>query len=340
MAVLLKTNVGDLIINLFDEQSPILCRNFIGLCKLKYFNNRLFFNLLSDFTIQFGANEANNEISQCFWSFFNRPTLVKTDSVNIFGDFGKKGSIAFTNKNNYVGSTCCILLNDIKDKDMSNFSIFAEITNLELVDTLNSIPSEYNTNKPLSNVRIWDSIVLNDPFLESRDEYHIEENLIETKINNSNLTSVDIEADLFSHQKLKLRKISETFLDDLGFQHTVLKSPENVIFIANLNPFTQEFDLEIIFEQFGEIVNVSILKNSEGFSRCFGFIEFVNKKSAQLAIEKMNDVIIDDRRIYVAVSNSQSRYRLDDGSIMNFNKKSRSWEHWDAAFTKKKPPVL
>lgn len=49
MAVLLETTYGDLVIDLFYEECPSSCRNFVRLCKLKHYNNCLFHKVVKDF---------------------------------------------------------------------------------------------------------------------------------------------------------------------------------------------------------------------------------------------------------------------------------------------------
>ena len=42
MAVLLETSVGDIVLDLLTEQAPLASKNFIKLCKIKFYNNALF----------------------------------------------------------------------------------------------------------------------------------------------------------------------------------------------------------------------------------------------------------------------------------------------------------
>lgn len=44
MSVLLETSLGDLVIDLEAETCPILCANFLKLCKIYYYNLNAFFN--------------------------------------------------------------------------------------------------------------------------------------------------------------------------------------------------------------------------------------------------------------------------------------------------------
>ena len=54
MSVLLETSKGDIVIDLHCEDCPIACKNFLKLCKIKYYNNCLFFNVQADFICQCG----------------------------------------------------------------------------------------------------------------------------------------------------------------------------------------------------------------------------------------------------------------------------------------------
>lgn len=49
MSVLVETSLGDIVIDLFVEESPKTCFNFIRLCMLKMLNNRLFINVQKDY---------------------------------------------------------------------------------------------------------------------------------------------------------------------------------------------------------------------------------------------------------------------------------------------------
>lgn len=45
MAVLLETSLGDIVIDLFTEECPLATKNFVKLCKQKFYNGALFMNL-------------------------------------------------------------------------------------------------------------------------------------------------------------------------------------------------------------------------------------------------------------------------------------------------------
>lgn len=78
--------------------------------------------------------------------------------------------------------------------------------------------------------------------------------------------------------------------------------------MCKLNPVTQERDLEVIFSRFGPIRSVEIVRDwKTGQSLQYGFIEFENIKACEEAYLKMNNVIIDERRIQVDFSQSVSK---------------------------------
>ena len=94
------------------------------------------------------------------------------------------------------------------------------------------------------------------------------------------------------------------------------KPPENVLFVCRLNPVTRGEDLEIIFSRFGEILSCEVIYDRRtGNSLQYAFIEFARKEDCEEAYFKMDNVVIDDRRIHVDFSQSVAkewfRYRKE-----------------------------
>lgn len=52
MAVVIETTVGDITVDLFLEERPKACLNFLKLCKLKYYNFSLFHTIEHGFIAQ------------------------------------------------------------------------------------------------------------------------------------------------------------------------------------------------------------------------------------------------------------------------------------------------
>jgi peptidyl-prolyl cis-trans isomerase-like 4 len=87
-----------------------------------------------------------------------------------------------------------------------------------------------------------------------------------------------------------------------------VKPPDNVLFVCKLNQVTNDEDLELIFSRFGNILSCEVIRDRvTGDSLCYAFIEFENKEDCENAYFKMDNVIIDDRRIHVDFSQSVSK---------------------------------
>uniref|UniRef100_A0A0G4F565 Peptidyl-prolyl cis-trans isomerase n=1 Tax=Chromera velia CCMP2878 TaxID=1169474 RepID=A0A0G4F565_9ALVE len=88
-----------------------------------------------------------------------------------------------------------------------------------------------------------------------------------------------------------------------------MKPPENVLFVCKLNPYTEDSDLEMIFSRFGKIESCQIIRDwKTGDSLQYAFIEFQEKKMAEDAYYKMDQVLVDDRRIHVDFSQSVAHH--------------------------------
>ena len=116
------------------------------------------------------------------------------------------------------------------------------------------------------------------------------------------------------------------------------RPPENVLFVCKLNPVTTGEDLEIIFSRFGPIVSSEVIRDQKtGDSLQYAFIDFENEEDTIKAYFKMDNVLIDDRRIHVDFSqslakvkglhrrklSSETHSRQDDGLVVPRTKKQK-----------------
>ncbi|XP_062014522.1 peptidyl-prolyl cis-trans isomerase CYP59-like [Rosa rugosa] len=87
-----------------------------------------------------------------------------------------------------------------------------------------------------------------------------------------------------------------------------IKPPDNVLFVCKLNPVTEDEDLFTIFSRFGTVQAAEIIRDYKtGDSLCYAFIEFETKEACEQAYFKMDNALIDDRRIHVDFSQSVAR---------------------------------
>ncbi|RVX15927.1 Polyadenylate-binding protein 4 [Vitis vinifera] len=60
-----------------------------------------------------------------------------------------------------------------------------------------------------------------------------------------------------------------------------------------------EEDLTRIFGEFGPITSVVVMRDGDGKSKCFGFVNFENVDDAAMSVEALNGQKFDDKEWYV-----------------------------------------
>lgn len=120
-------------------------------------------------------------------------------------------------------------------------------------------------------------------------------------------------------------------IGDLPSAH--IKPPENVLFVCKLNPVTQSDDLRMIFSRFGKIITCEVIRDRDTRdSLGYAFIEFEDKESCAQAYLKMDNVLIDDRRIKVDFSQSVSKLHkkwLEKRQSTSTNNQNHGHKHND-----------
>ena len=86
-----------------------------------------------------------------------------------------------------------------------------------------------------------------------------------------------------------------------------VEAPDDVLFVCKLNPLTNDEDLELIFARFDEGAKAEIIRDPDtGASLHYAFVEFRSKEACNEAYLKMDNALVDDRRIRVDFSQSVS----------------------------------
>ncbi|KAJ9580461.1 hypothetical protein L9F63_024362, partial [Diploptera punctata] len=118
-------------------------------------------------------------------------------------------------------------------------------------------------------------------------------------------------AEIEEQEKAREARAQAAVLEIVGdIPGAEMAPPENVLFVCKLNPVTNDEDLEIIFSRFGKIKSCEIIKDKRtGASLQYAFIEYEDRKACEDAYFKMDNVLIDDRRIHVDFSQSVSTLR-------------------------------
>ncbi|KRZ16911.1 Serine/arginine-rich splicing factor 2 [Trichinella zimbabwensis] len=102
--------------------------------------------------------------------------------------------------------------------------------------------------------------------------------------------------------------------------------------ISNLSPAVDKDDVRFVFEEFGKVVNIEIhagdlLINNIGYA----IVEFDSLKSAEDAVDAMNEGILDDRLITVEIiqptdstENEERTHKARNVQTMNFRDANNS----------------
>ena len=350
MSIVLVTSLGDIVIDFFTKTCPNHSLNFIKLCKLKYYDNCLFFNVQKDYLCQSGS-----------------PYLDETKNTSIFEIVNKKNNKFFSDeisskfKHNQIGLVCSSNIGP----NLNTSGFYITLTNKELFslngkhtifgkvvegfDVLNKINNCYTdeNNRPYQNIRIKHTLIIDDPFDDlpgmkipnenSNNNNNINNNNIINnpkyledtfnikKLFNDEEITENLLKEKLKEQESKNQALILELLDDLP--DSEIKPPENILFVCKLNPITTDEDLENIFERFGHIKSCQIIRDKKtGESLQYAFIEFEKVEDCEKAYLKMNGVLVDDKRIKVDFSQSVSKFWMNNRNNNNNNKNNEGNE--------------
>ncbi|KAE9592504.1 hypothetical protein Lal_00028565 [Lupinus albus] len=73
------------------------------------------------------------------------------------------------------------------------------------------------------------------------------------------------------------------------------------LFIKNLDTSIDNKGLHDTFASFGTILSCKVALDSSGQSKGYGFVQFDNDESAQTAINKLNGMLLNDKKVYVGL---------------------------------------
>ncbi|KAG6773721.1 hypothetical protein POTOM_021037 [Populus tomentosa] len=342
MSVLIVTSLGDIVVDLYADKCPLTCKNFLKLCRIKYYNGCLFHTVQKDFTAQTGDPTGTGAGGDSVYKF------LYGDQARFFGDeihldlkHSKMGTVAMASAGeNLNASQFYFTLRDDLDYLDGKHTVFGEIA--EGLETLTRINEAYvdEKNRPFKNIRIKHTYILDDPF---DDPSQLAELIPEASPEGKPKDEVDGDvrleddwvpmdeqlgtAELEEVLRAKEAHSSAVVLESIGdIPEAETKPPDNVLFVCKLNPVTEvsllfsisvDEDLHTIFSRFGTVISADIIRDYKtGDSLCYAFIEFETKEACEQAYFKMDNALIDDRRIHVDFSQSVaklwSQYRRKD----------------------------
>lgn len=323
MSVLIVTSVGDIEVDLHTDLCPLTTKNFLKLCKMKYYNGCLFHKVEKDFLAQTGDPTGTGTGGDSVYKF------LYGDQARLFDDeirpelrHSKTGTVAMASAGeNCNASQFYITLRDDVDYLDDKHTVFGTVA--EGLDTLTKINESYVDDKgrPFKDIRIKHTYILDDPFDDPpqlaelipenspigkpRDEI-AEERLEDSWVPLDETVAPEQVEEMIRSKEAHTNAV---ILESVGdIPDAEIKPPDNVLFVCKLNPVTQDEDLYTIFSRFGTVTSSEIIRDYKtGDSLCYAFIEFETKEACERAYFKMDNCLIDDRRIHVDFSQSVSK---------------------------------
>ncbi|XP_063607378.1 peptidyl-prolyl cis-trans isomerase sig-7-like [Penaeus indicus] len=323
MSVVIETTIGDITVDLFTEERPRTCLNFLKLCKMKYYNFHLIYSVERNFIAQTGDPSASGRGgSSVFQKMYgDQARFYEGEKLPIMKHSGL-GTVSMVSCGSHLfGSQFFITLGESLDSLDAEHLVFGQVVEgLEVLNKLNQSLTD-EKNRPYQDIRISHTVVLEDPYPDpdnldfpdasprlSQDVFESDYIAADEAIDDNEGKSMEEIQEEIAQREAKARSTILEMVGDLP--DSDMAPPENVLFVCKLNPVTTSEDLEIIFSRFGKINTCEVIRDrvTEN-SLQYAFIEFAETKSCEDAYFKMDNVLIDDRRIHVDFSQSVSKIK-------------------------------
>lgn len=149
MSVTLHTDVGDLKIELFCEQCPKSCENFLALCSSNYYDGCLFHRNIKGFMIQTGDPTGTGKGGQSIWGHKYEDEVRDDLKHNV------RGTVSMANRGpNTNGSQFFISYSPQPHLDLK-YTVFGKVIDgLEVLDELEKLPVNPKNHRPTTETRI------------------------------------------------------------------------------------------------------------------------------------------------------------------------------------------
>lgn len=327
MSVLVNTSAGDLVVDLFVDDCPLASKNFIKLCKLKYYNNCLFYNVQQNFIAQTGDPTGTGKSgSSAYGLLCGDQSASFDDEISKNQKINKVGMVVMAHAGGKENTNRSQFFLTLRGEDMeqleSTHTIFGEVAEgLDVLEKINSLYCD-EEGRPYQDFRIRHTYILDDPFPDepqllappsSPEHLWPSEEKVKRRIpyeegvedDSTKKTAEELDASIKVSQA-KSRAIVLEMIGDIP--DAEVKPPAEVLFVCKLNAVTTDEDLELIFSRFGTIKSCEVIRDFKtNDSLNYAFIEFETEAACIEAYNKMNNVLIDDRRIKVDFSQSVSK---------------------------------
>ncbi len=137
--ITIKTNHGDISVELFDDKAPISCENFRQYIRDGHFDDTVFHRVIPNFMIQGGGMDAD---------MHQKPTRdpIKNEADN--GESNLRGTLAMARTSVVDSATSQFFIN-LRDNDFLNhggrdfgYAVFGKVSDgMDVVDAIAAVPT-------------------------------------------------------------------------------------------------------------------------------------------------------------------------------------------------------
>lgn len=329
MSVLIETTVGDLLIDVNFEKYQIESYNFIKLCKCRSYEYQCLYNIEKNKTIEFGDpllgfkdrkelrvhNTSIEGILRTDNDEEIESLLIKPSTGVSSVTKAQKGQLGVIMSSSdsfkLIGSRMVIAQSETPEEyhDVIFFGKVIE-ESFPVLNYINNVQVD-GSRRPLIDIRIRKVHIIYDPFPDPPNFRTLNISLPFKSVR----LPEDLQLQFYQdserqaiHMDIRRKELSLEIMGDLP--RVGLQPSDKVLFICKLNPLTRAKDISTIFQRFGNVSSVEIVRDKEsGRSLGYGFIEFDSRASCENAYKGMEGVLIDDKRVHVDFSQSLKNYR-------------------------------
>ncbi|XP_061434653.1 peptidyl-prolyl cis-trans isomerase-like 3 isoform X1 [Lethenteron reissneri] len=149
VAVTLHTDLGDLKLELFCEQAPRACENFLALCASDYYNGCIFHRNIKGFMVQTGDPTGTGKGGNSIWG------RKFDDEFNEHLKHNVRGVVTMANSGPNTNSSQFFITYAKQPHLDMKYTIFGKVIDgLDTLDELEKISVHEKTFRPLTDVRL------------------------------------------------------------------------------------------------------------------------------------------------------------------------------------------
>lgn len=151
MSVTLHTNFGDIKIELYCEQVPKTCENFLALCASNYYDGTVFHRNIKGFMIQGGDPTGTGKGGRCI---FPTPTGKFPDEYHDMLKHNKRGIVSMANSGPNTNGSQFFITYKAHPHLNNKYSVFGHVIDgLDTLDKLEKVPGD-GMDRPRQEIRL------------------------------------------------------------------------------------------------------------------------------------------------------------------------------------------